>query len=337
MSPISPVRATLPTRRTTTSALAALALAAALTACGTTEDPDEDGAPEGAGEPITLTDARGEEITLDGPATRVAATEWNTVEYLVSLGVQPVGVADVAGFETYNPAVELDDDVTDIGTRGEPSMDTLATLDLDAVLVTDQLVEGAVQQIEEHTPVIVVPGGDAEDQIGRMFENVELVAQVTGVEDRVAEVREEFDTAVADARSALADAGAEGATVSFSDGYEAGEAVTVRPYGEGSLIGAVLDELGLVNAWSEVPGVEYDPIYGLGETDVEGLTHLPDETAFWYLGSEPDLFRETLADNSVWNSLPFAADAVALPAEFWMFGGPASMTRFIDAAVDAAS
>ncbi len=324
------------------TAVAALALTtalAALTACGTTEDPAEDETPEASGEPITLTDARGEEITLDGPAVRVAGTEWNVVEYLVSLGVQPVGVSDIEGFEQWNSAVELDGSATDIGTRGEPSLDTLATLGLDAVFVTDQLVEGAVEQIEETTPVIVVPGGDAADPIGRMFENVDLVAQATGTEDRAAELREEFDTAMADGRSALAEAGAEGTAVAFSDAYQTGENVTIRPYGEGSLIGGVLGELGFANAWNEVEGLEFDAVYGLGQTDVEGLTALPDDTAFWYIGGagESDTFAETLAGNSLWSSLPFAADATRLPDSVWMFGGPESMIQFAGAAVETAS
>ncbi|RBM19093.1 ABC transporter substrate-binding protein [Streptomyces sp. PT12] len=327
-------------RHTTASVLSAVALAATLAACGTTDDPaDDDEAPESSAEPITLTDARGEEITLEGPAVNVAGTEWNVIEYLISLGVQPVGVSDIEGFEKWNNSVELSPEATDIGTRGEPSLDTLATLDLDAVFVTDQLVEGAVEQIEENTPVIVVPGGDAEDPIGQMWDNLDLVAQATGTEDRAAGLREQFDEAVADGRSALAEAGAEGSTVAFSDAYQAGETITIRPFGEGSLIGGVLAELGFVNAWGTVEGLEFDPVYGLGATDVEGLAQLPDDSAFWYIGGagETDPFAETLSDNSLWTSLPFSADAVRLPDSIWMFGGPASMIQFVDAAVETAS
>ncbi|MFR9721804.1 ABC transporter substrate-binding protein [Streptomyces sp. MS19] len=324
-------------------ALATLVALAALTACGTTEDPAEDentgSGSDSSAAPLTVTDARGKEVTLDGPAVRVAGTEWNVVEYLVSLGVQPVGVSDVEGFETWDSSVRLDDGVTDIGTRGEPSMDTLATLDLDVVFATDEMVDGALEQIEENTPVIVVPGGDEADPVGTMWDNLDLVARATGTEDRAAGMRDAFDEALADGRTALAEAGAEGATVAFADAYQAGEAVSIRPFGEGSLIGGVLAELGLTNAWSGVEGLEFDPVYGLAQTDVEGLTALPDDTAFWYIAndSEPDVFTEVLADNSVWNSLPFAADTVRFPDAIWMFGGPASMEQFIDAVVDAAS
>jgi iron complex transport system substrate-binding protein len=328
-------------RHLAASALACAALTAVLTACGTTEDPEPDATASGSGEPaetITLTDARGEEITLDGPAVRVAGTEWNVVEYLLSLGIQPVGVSDIEGFEQWNNAVELDGSATDIGTRGEPSIDTLATLDLDVLFVTDQLVEGAIEQIEESIPVIVVPGGDAADPIGTMFENVDLVARATGTEERAAELREEFDAALAEGRAAVEAAGAAGAPVAFGDAWATGDAVSVRPFGEGSLIGDVLGELGFENAWNAIDGLEFDPVYGLSQTDVEGLTALPDDTRYWYIAGrgESDPYTDTLAGNSVWTSLPFAADAQRLPDAIWMFGGPASMTQFIDAAVDAA-
>ncbi|KHL17828.1 iron complex transport system substrate-binding protein [Mumia flava] len=324
------------TLATVASAAAALALAA----CGTTEEAggDEDAS---SSEPITVTDVRGEEITLDGPATRVGVTEWNVAEYLVSLGVQPVGVSDISGFETWDTSVELGDDVTDLGTRGEPSIDTVASLDLDVLFVTDQLAGDAMKQIEETTPVVVVAGGDAADQIARMWDNVDLVAEVTGTTDEAADLRSDFDATLADAQQAISDAGAEGAAVAFSDAYDTGDAVSIRPFTETSLVGAVFSEIGLSSAWSEIPGIEGDPGYGLGATDVEGLTKLGDDTLYWYYTSESegDVYTDALADNKVWTSLPFveAGQVTRFPDGIWMFGGPASMTRLVEAAVDTVS
>lgn len=99
---------------TATVAVAALSLAA----CGTTE-PSSDDAAAASGKPaekITLTDAKGTKVTLDGPATKVVATEWNVVEDLVALGVDPVGVADVKGYTAWNTAAPLTGTPKDIGT-----------------------------------------------------------------------------------------------------------------------------------------------------------------------------------------------------------------------------
>lgn len=323
-----------PTRTLLVASAAALTLA--LGACGTTEDGGDDASSD-SNEKITITDARGKEVTLDGPAERVATTEWNTVEYLISLGVQPVGVSDIKGFEAWDQSVELDEDATDIGTRGEPSLDTLATLDLDAVLVTDQLAGDAIEQIEKTTPVIVVPGGDSKDPLGQMWKNIDLVAQATGTEDEAKDLKKEFDETLAEGKKAVEESGKAGAKVAFNDAYDAGGAVSVRPYTEGSLVGAVLGELGFANAWSQVEGIEGDPAYGLGQTDVEGLTKLPADSLYWYIGNdvEADPYTDALAKNKVWTGLPFvkSGNVERLPDGIWMFGGPASMSDFVDAAV----
>jgi len=314
---------------------AAVAAALALSGCGTTEDPaapNDD--PATGGEPITVTDARGVEVTLDGPATRVAGTEWNVIEHLVSLGVMPVGASDIEGFTTWDSAEKLDDTVTDIGTRGEPSIDTLARLDLDLVLVTDDLVEGAIEQIEKTTPVIVVPGGDTADNIGQMFENLDLIATVTGTEDRADEIRAEFDDAIADGAAAVEAAGATGDKVAFSDAWVDAGSVSVRPYAKGSLVSDVLEAIGLENAWP----MEGDPVYGLAQTDVEGLTALGD-VHFWYMANDTmgDPYVDELAGNAIWESLPFVTEGKVdrFPDSIWMFGGPGSMQQIIDAAVAA--
>ncbi|GAA1746086.1 iron-siderophore ABC transporter substrate-binding protein [Aeromicrobium alkaliterrae] len=318
------------------AALAATTLlATTLAACGTTEDA-ADGS-EDNGPKITVTDSRDKKVTLNGPATRVGVTEWNAAEYLVSLGVDPVGVSDVEGFKTWDSAVELPADVTDLGTRGEPSTDTLATLDLDVLIVTDSLTGDAVKQIEKDIPVIVIAGGESGDQINQMFENLDLIATATGTEDKAEELRTAFDAKLAEAKDAVAASPLAGATVAFSDAYDTGDAVSVRPYTSESQLGSLLDELGFVSAWDAIEGIEPDPAYGLAQTDVEGLTQLPADTHFWYIAndSETDPYTETLASNAIWTSLPFVTSdrVVRFPDRIWMFGGPASMTQFLDAVV----
>lgn len=312
---------------------AALALTT-LAACGTTESSD-DGSSASSGEKITITDSRGKKVTLDGPAERVAATEWNAAEYLVSLGVQPVGVSDVKGFTTWDSAVELDDSVTDLGTRGEPSIDQLASLDLDVLFVTDGLTGDAVKQIEKTIPVVVLPGGKAGDQVEQMFDNLDIVAKATGTEDEAADLRTSFESKLADTKKAVEASDLAGASIAFSDGYDNGGTVSVRPYTPTSQLGTLLADLGFADAWGSIDGLEPDEAYGLAQTDVEGLTKLPADTQFWYIAndSETDPYADVLKDNTVWTSLPFVEDdrVVRFPDSIWMFGGPKSMEQFLDA------
>ncbi|WP_055611996.1 iron-siderophore ABC transporter substrate-binding protein [Streptomyces phaeochromogenes] len=322
-------------RRLLLTAAATTAAALALAACGTTE-PAADKS-EKKSEAITLTDGTGAKLKLDGPATKVVATEWNEVESLITLGVDPVGVADVKGYKTWDTAVPLKNEPKDIGTRGEPSMDTVASLSPDLIVASSDLPPAAVKQLRKIAPVLGIKSADASDQVGQMLENLDLIAKATGTTDKAKTARTNFEAKVADGKKALADAGLDGTDFAFADGYVTSNQVSLRPYTSGSLIGAVNEQIGLKNAWK----IKGDAAYGLGTTDVEGLTALPKDVQFAYIGNDGDKgstpFTGALAKNAVWTSLPFVkADKVhRLPDGIWMFGGPQSMEAYIDAVVDA--
>ncbi|MFI8214550.1 ABC transporter substrate-binding protein [Streptomyces sp. NPDC085932] len=323
-------------RRLLLTAATTTAAALALAACGTTE-PAADSSGSKASEAITLTDATGAKVKLDGPAKKVVATEWNEVESLITLGVDPVGVADVKGYKTWDTAVPLKNEPKDIGTRGEPSMDTIASLSPDLIVASSDLPDAAVKQLRKIAPVLEIKSADAADQIGQMFKNLDLIAKATGTTDRAEAARTSFEAKVAEGRKALGGAKLDGTGIAFADGYVTSNQVSIRPYTSGSLIGSVNEELGLKNAWK----VKGDPAYGLGTTDVEGLTALPKDTAFAYIGNDGDKasnpFAGQLKKNAVWTSLPFvkAGEVHRLPDGIWMFGGPGSMEAYIDALVGA--
>lgn len=314
-----------------------VALALALSACGSVEESGSPAAaaPDAGTDPVTLTDARGEEMTLDAPAAEVVGLEWGAVENLVSLGVMPVGVADVEGYGNWVSAAPLDEGVTDVGMRGEPSVDALVALDADLVVATTDLPENIVEQIERFVPVLVVRGASAEQPIGQMRENLTLVAEAVGKTGEAAALLEDFDAALADGAEQVADAGLDGTAFTLADGYIEGSTVSIRMFTGDSLVGAVGEELGLENAWSG----EGDPDYGLAQTDVEGLTQLGDVEFIYYSNdaAEEDPFEKGLSGNAIWASLPFVEKGRVhrLPDGIWMFGGPLSVEQFIDATVEA--
>jgi ferric hydroxamate transport system substrate-binding protein len=316
-----------------------LLLAAACGSTGPTASEEEASASADGGSaagPVSVTDARGETVELDAPAADVVALEWGLVENLVALGVQPVGVADVEGYGVWDDSAPLEDGVADVGVRGEPSIDAIIGLDADLVVATSGLPETAVSQVEDAgIPVVVLEGSDAADPIGYMRTTVETLAELTGTTEQGAELWADFEAAVADGAERITAADAEGTEFTMADGWDASGTITIRMYTSGAMLTAVAEELGLVNAWEG----EGDPAYGLEQTDVEGLTQLDGDSAFLYVHTDTaaDPFRDGLADNPVWTSLPFVeSDNVhRLPDRIWMFGGPLSAQRFIDATVDA--
>ncbi|MGW1780789.1 iron-siderophore ABC transporter substrate-binding protein [Streptomyces sp. NPDC002143] len=325
-------------RRPLIALAATSAAAVALAACGTTEPAASSSASASASagaKGITLTDATGVKVTLDSPAKKVVGTEWDVVEHLVSLGVEPVGVADIKGYTAWDASAPLKNSPKDIGTRGEPSMDTIAALAPDLIVANTDLTAAAIKQLRAIAPVLTVDSADSADQIARMEGNLDLIAEATGTTAKAEELKTAFDAKVAEGKKALADAGLAGKGIAFADGYVVSNQVSVRPYTGGSLIGNVNTAIGLKNAWS----VQGDKDYGLGTTDVEGLSDLGDvEFAYINNDSEPtDPFAQDLAKNSVWKALPFVTkgNVHKLPDGIWMFGGTLSMEAYIDALVAA--
>ncbi|MET9255549.1 iron-siderophore ABC transporter substrate-binding protein [Streptomyces sp. NPDC048182] len=324
-------------RRLLLTAAATTAAALTLAACGTTEPAEDSADKKPAAEAISLTDGTGAKVKLDGPAKTVVATEWNVVESLLTLGVEPAGVADVKGYRTWDTAAPLKGTPKDIGTRGEPSMDTVAAVHPDLIVATSDLKPEAVKQLRKVAPVLSVTSADGTGQIEQMLENLDLIAKATGTEDKAKTAREEFEAKLGEGKKALADADLAGHQYAFADGYVASNQVSIRPYTATSLIGEVNEALGLKNAWK----VKGDPAYGLGTTDVEGLTALPKDTEFAYIGNDDDPsatpFSGVLAKNAVWKNLPFvkSGNVHRLPDGVWMFGGPESMKAYVDAVVGA--
>lgn len=319
--------------RTRATVLVAAVAALLLSACGTTENTPAAGPsaadPAPAG-PVTVTDSRGKAVTLKAPATKVVGLEWGEVEMLVSLGVMPVGVADPKGYATWVSAAKLDAGVSDVGTRGEPSVDSIVALQPDLVVAGSDRSAALVTQLEKYVPVLVTKSSDASDNLGRMRSDLDMIAQATGKTAEAEKLLADLDTAIADGRKKIADAGAAGRQFAIADGWKEGSTVSIRMFGQGAFVSQLGIQLGLKNAWTG----KVDETWGLGQTDVEGMTVLKGQDVhFFYNASDgDDVFADGLAGNAIWQSLPFVQQnrLHRMPDGIWTFGGPLSARQYID-------
>lgn len=328
---------------------AATLAAAALTACGTTDTDDAAGDPPAPREsatcaedetttstgPVTLTDALGRTVELDQPAERVVALEWQQIEDVLSLCLTPVGVADVEGYTTWNATEPLPDGVADVGKRGEPNLDALFQTNPDLVIIEPYTADDPIiADLEEYgVPVLATAGADAEDPIAQMKETFSLIARATGREEWADVVLGDFDATLEETRAAVEEAAPGTDEFVYFDGYLQGGNVSLRPFGQGSLMGELGEELGLTNAWTG----PVDDVYGLGQTDIEGMTEVGDAT-FFYTGTvdpEGSIF-EQLEKNAVWAGLPAVEEGRvhAFPEGVWTFGGPRSGEAILHAYAD---
>lgn len=320
----------MPRRTSTLTAIAGTA-ALVLAGCGTTERTDTAAEPAASEQKVTVTDARGKEVVLDEPADRVVALEWAEAEMLLTLDAELVGVADPAGFETWNTAVDLPADVEDVGLRQEASVDSIVALEPDLVVLEAQRGSPLTRQLEKYVPVVVTEGSDASgSNLERMRDDFRMIAEAVGAEKKADRVLDRFDADLAEARERIADAGARGEKFAMADGWQEGSNVNIRMFGEGSLTSEVAEAVGLRNAWTG----KVDPMWGLATTDVEGLMPLQDEKGleFLYSASDTDVFAEGLAGNPIWERMPFVKqdNLHKLDDGTWTFGGPEAMTMFLE-------
>lgn len=302
-----------------------------LGACGTTEQATSAGADTAESQEVTVTDSRGKKVTLERPAERVVALEWAEVEMLSTLGADLVGVADPKGYSTWNQAEPLPDSVEDVGLRAEASVDSIVALEPDLVVLEAERGSPLTRQLEKYVPVIVTSGSDASRNLDRMRDDFTMIAQAVGATDEAEEILAELDDKLAEGRRRMEDAGAAGTTFAMADGWIEGSNVNIRMFGEGSLFSDVAEELGLENAWKG----KVDPMWGLGTTDVEGITALKDEEDLQFVYSasdEPDPFADGLRKNPIWRKLAFVekGNVHKLDDGTWTFGGPASIESFVD-------
>jgi ABC-type Fe3+-hydroxamate transport system substrate-binding protein len=323
------------TTRRLAGALASAFLVLPLAACGTSEPSaaEADAEETATGGPITLTDAAGRTVELPAAAQDVVVLEWQMVEDVLSLGVEPVGVADVEGYNTWDSAEQLDPSTADVGLRGEPNMQAIFELDPDLIITEVYGPDDAIlKRFEKYdVPVLATLGADTEDPVAQMEDTFTLIAQALGKEEQADQVLEEFDTAVQDASQQIADAGLEGTGFVFMDAYVQGSTLSVRPFGQGSLVGELGEEIGLTNVWKG----EVDPAYGLGQTDLEGLTEVDDAWLF-HTSTDQDTWFGELEGNPLWENSEFVQQdkVAAFPAGTWTFGGPRSSIQVVEAFAD---
>ncbi|MGW3489357.1 iron-siderophore ABC transporter substrate-binding protein [Streptomyces sp. NPDC001054] len=323
-------------RRLLLATAAAATAAMTLAACGSSEPAKDEPASKGsaAASKVSVTDDKGQKITLDGPAKRIVTTEWNVTEAALTLGVTPVGVADIKGYRAWDKAAPLGNGAKDIGMRGEPSTDTVAALHPDVIIATSDLKPAAIKQLRKIAPVLEATSATGGEQLKTVDRTLDLVAAATGTTDKATKVKKDFRDKIAEGRKALAAAGADKREIAFADGWATGNQVSVRPFTGDSFLGEINTELGLKNAWT----LKGDKAYGLASTDVEGLTKLGDVN-FVYVASDADggdPFAK-LAKNSVWKSLPFVKNdhVHRMDDGIWQFGNTASGTAYVDNLVKA--
>jgi ABC-type Fe3+-citrate transport system substrate-binding protein len=288
-----------------------------------------------AGGPIVLKDSKGE-VTLDKPAQKVVVLEWTFTEDIIALGVQPVGNADNENYKLYvTSEAALDAGVTDVGSRDEPDLETIASLEPDLIIANTGGHEGIYEQLKGIAPTLVFglyPSEGQGDQYTMMEDTFKTIAAAVGKTAEGDKVLADLDAHYADAKAKLSEAGKEGLNYVLTQAYSYQNAATMRLFTDNSLAVQTLDRIGLKNDWKP----DNFEIYGFSTSTVEALPAVQDTNLMYIVQKDDNIFTKELKDNSVWNGLTFVKEKriFGLDSATWVFGGPISSKVIVDEVVN---
>ncbi|MFV2119602.1 ABC transporter substrate-binding protein [Streptomyces sp. Act-28] len=328
-------------RTALTALLAAAALAVTAVGCGSAAEEAGGGTPtkggngsagrEGGG--ITVSHLKGS-TTLQRPAGRVVALEWTYAEDLLALGVSPVGVADLEGYDQWvTGGPRFGAAVKDVGTRQAPSLETVKALKPDLIITSKVRSEGNYEQLNEIAPTLMfdpysTDGGEYEE----MRATLKTLGTAVGRPEAADTVLKDLDAKIAAAGRRLAAAKKDGTEVTVARGYTTDGAAVVEVLTDSTIPGGLLPRLGLRNAWKG----EADA-YGMSKVDIEGLRPVEKSSLVYVAAKDDDVFATSLPKNALWRNLDFAKGGRvhALDPGTWFFGGPFSTAQVADEIANA--
>lgn len=154
---------------------------------------------------ITIQDARGE-LKLDKIPERIVSMDFSFTDMLVSLGVQPVGIADDGTPELFMDSVKDQlGQYTSLGSRYEPNIELISSVQPDLIIADINKHSAALSQLEQIAPVLVLD--DFQADYDQMLKNFDIIAKAVGKEKEGAERLQKHKQLVKEAQQKLSTSG----------------------------------------------------------------------------------------------------------------------------------
>ncbi|MBB3256952.1 iron complex transport system substrate-binding protein [Paraburkholderia bannensis] len=269
--------------------------------------------PLGASSPTLPTDAR-----------RIVSLEFVFTESLLGLGRAPTGAADP---DVYRRWVGIDADAlrdtVSVGTRQQPDLAAIAALKPDLIVGYAQRHARIAGRLASIAPTVIYdleppPGED--DAYTRLLRVYDDLASRVGAQQAAGALRAKLDQAIAATRAQVQAHGLSHRPTALMSPL-AGDS-GFWGFDRRSSVGALLDHVGLSNAWSTTSVRRMGVRLGF-----DALYDHPD----WMLLllDKPD---QPLYAQRLWRGLPSvqAGRIGYLPRATWTFGGPVAMTTFVE-------
>jgi iron complex transport system substrate-binding protein len=246
----------------------------------------------------------------------IATLDWTLAETLVALDAPPDAVAQVPDYHSWVGEPRLPDDVVDLGLRSQPNLERLAALSPERILISPMFAALA-PRLGRIAPVkslaLYTPGGDTWGEMLDLTRELGELAERPEAANRLIETTE---AGLASLAKRLPEQRRPLLVLQFMDARH------VRVFGANGLFQAVMDRLGLANAWQDDTNA-----WGFALVGVEELIEI--EARLVVVEPYPEGVEATLATSGLWQRQPSVRDGslITLPPT-WSFGALPSARRF---------
>lgn len=259
-------------------------------------------------------------------ALRVAPLDWQLAEIMLGLGVSPLAIPSLDMYRARVPQPPLPAGVLDLGASWEPSLELLARLKPDLILLSP-VQQMAQAQYAAIAPVRVLDVPTSLTPIPRGLAAIAEVGEWLQCQPQAQALVASLTLRLDDARARILSQ--QHRPLYLADIDQGGS--HVRLWGHNSLLGDTLAQVGLVNAWDG----ELGPA-GFALVPLEKLVERP-EARMIYLnfGKASQRSLKTLSASTLWNVLPFVREGrlSAIPPTY-VFGGTQTAARFAELLVE---
>lgn len=253
---------------------------------------------------------------------KVVALDWALSETVLSLGVELEGIADAKGYQQWVVKPELNQGVTDVGSRREPNLELLTKLKPDVILISEHMA-AAYHQLNKIAPVLVYSVYSQKKQ------PIESATAITLSLGKLFDQEQRAQQIIADTKQRLHDNGEKIQAAGNSDKplifARFINDKTLRIHSQGSLAQATIQAMGLKNDWQEPTN-----LWGFSTTGVVRLAE-HQQTNVMLFGPLTENEKNQLTQSALWQAMEFTrTDSVYELPSIWTFGGLIAAQRFSD-------
>lgn len=247
---------------------------------------------------------------------QLATVDWTLAETLVAIGAPISGVAQQQDYYDWVGEPHIPESATDLGLRTQPNFELLAQLAPEQILISPMFA-ALTPRLERIAPVtslaLYSPGADTWQEMQMLTRELGELADREAAAERLIDDTQALIDSLRQAQPETAPL----LMVQFMDARH------VRVFGENSLYNAVVEQLGLDNAWDQPTNA-----WGFALTGIEVLARYP-KAKLVIIDPLPMGVEEQLEKSGLWQQLAIvqSGNLLRLPP-VWSFGALPSAQRF---------